>query len=941
MSKTNFSFLQKHQPSLAGFGQQAEQYIYTDPQSAVIKLRCFAEIYVSFIFKELNIPNYGEKQFVDKLKNSFFQESVEKCILDKLHAIRIKGNNAAHGKGVSIDDALWLVKEAFFIGAWLDVTFHGNTVEELPKYIKPQPIKSEYEILENDKNRLKEYLNNQTEDLRKAKAELVEIEKVNEESQSKIEELNFKLDQAKIDAVKEVGQSVTNKYDFEVKETQKRIHMDDLFSQYDLTEGQSELIKELDLFLKSKEDKVFLLKGYAGTGKTFITKGLTEYFRAVGRSYMLAAPTGKAAKVIAEKTLSKAYTIHKSIYTFKDFIEYKTVGVDGSETYKRYAQLAVNDKSVDCVYIVDEASMISDIYQEEEFFRFGSGYLLKDFLEHANLDHNDHRKKIIFIGDNAQLPPVGMSFSPALDEKYLREKHNLKTICYELTDIVRQKIDSGVISNSMEIRESLGKNDFNKLIIDLNYPDVFDVQHKDLMATYLSSCDKKINGKSIIIAYSNADVAEFNQRVREQFFPDVSRITSGDKVMAVKNCYSNGLFISNGDFGLIKEIVGESETRNITLRNKNEETGDIKETIIPLTFCDVVIGFKTLDGESVFFQEKIVENLLYNKQRSLSSDENKALYVDFCIRNPQLKSWSLEFKEELMMDPYFNALRLKFGYAITCHKAQGSEWENVFVKCSSHQNQDSEDYFRWFYTAITRTENHLYLLDPPNLKIGSVLKRVLNPSSSNPIKIEEHKKSQLSDRVNLNDAEMNTFNIPMNDVFSLDILKRVNRLIHDSSIKIQDVNQGEYMEIYYFMYDNNTVRIDIHYTGKGKISNITAPNTTDSSDVILKAISPLIGAVIIPVVDNKETKIEFEEEFLNELYSRIVPLAKNKGIHINDVKSLDWKQRYTFIKLDEVAVFDIYYNGKNQFRKYSPIKNSCTSGLLINEIEELLTEGLA
>ena len=154
------------------------------------------------------------------------------------------------------------------------------------------------------------------------------------------------------------------------------------------------------------------MKGYAGTGKTFIIKGLTEYFREIRRNYILSAPRGKASKVIEEKTKSKAFTIHKTIYSNTDLKEYKSSEDD--RTYKFYFELARNKNSIDTIYIVDEASMVSNIYNEMEFFRFGSSFLLQDLMKYINLDQNDHNKKMIFIGDNAQLPPVGMNFLPAL-----------------------------------------------------------------------------------------------------------------------------------------------------------------------------------------------------------------------------------------------------------------------------------------------------------------------------------------------------------------------------------------------------------------------------------------------------------------------------------------------------------------------------------------------
>ncbi|CAN0589127.1 unnamed protein product, partial [Ectocarpus sp. 12 AP-2014] len=410
-----------------------------------------------------------------------------------------------------------------------------------------------------------------------------------------------------------------------------------------------------------------------------------------------------------------AYTIHKTIYSFKDIAEYRDDDLDGTETYKFYAQLAVNEMSADTVFIVDEASMLADVYNEAEFFRFGSGYLLQDFLKFVNLDHNDHRKKVIFIGDDAQLPPVGMSFSPALDPDYLYREHGVRSTSFELTEVVRQKADSGVMNNSIALRKALQSGTFNQLAVELDYPDVAKVGHDELMSRYLESCGGQINGESIVIAHSNSDVASYNRRIREHFFPGCPQVTEGDKVMAVSNSSAYGFFISNGDFGLVKQVLGESDLRTVRLKRKNSDTGEVESIDIALSFRDVLIGFKDLEGNNRFFYAKILEDLLYSDKPSLSSDENKALYLDFCIRNSHLKRGSLEFKNTLMSDPYFNALRLKFGYAITCYKAQGSEWNHVFVKCKTHQSQLSAGYFRWFYTAITRTSQNLYLLDPPNL----------------------------------------------------------------------------------------------------------------------------------------------------------------------------------------------------------------------------------
>jgi len=249
------------------------------------------------------------------------------------------------------------------------------------------------------------------------------------------------------------------------------ISLRSFFTKYNLTDSQSKLVQKLETFISSKDSSIFLLKGYAGTGKTFITKGLTEYFREIKRNYILAAPTGKAAKVISQKTKSAAYTIHKTIYTLKNPIEYMQNLEKEDKTYKFYFSVAVNEDSNDTVYIIDEASMISDIYNEMEFIRFGSGFLLRDLMHYINLDCNDHRKKIIFIGDNAQLPPVGMSFSPALNKQYILENFGFRAEEFELTDVVRQEKDSGILKNTLPIRKSLENKVFNTINFDTSFHD--------------------------------------------------------------------------------------------------------------------------------------------------------------------------------------------------------------------------------------------------------------------------------------------------------------------------------------------------------------------------------------------------------------------------------------------------------------------------------------
>ncbi len=956
MNSNNFQFLQHYQPSLTELCASAEGYSYTDPQSAVVKLRCFAELYVGFIYEELSLPACGAKTFFELLDNEAFANAVERCVVDKLHRIRLIGNKAAHPTGVSTDDALGLLKEAFFLGAWIYMAYHGGQVETLPDYVEPQATQAESERLKTDLLLANQQLVEQTEGLEQARAELAQAQKQQAEVQQRLAAGDVEVNHARLSQVQEAGQRAVASYDFEVEQTRDAISMSDVFAEYQLTDGQAELVKQLDGFISGRAANVFLLKGYAGTGKTFITKGLTEYFRTVGRNFVLAAPTGKASKVIATKTKSPAYTIHKTIYSFKDIKEYTEDQLDGSETYKFYAELAVNDLSVDTVYIVDEASMIADVYNESEFFRCGTGFLLKDFLKFVNLDHNDHRKKVIFIGDDAQLPPVGMKTSPALDPSYLSTTHGLQLDGYELTEVVRQEADSGVMHNAISMRKSLTENVFNQLDFDLNYPDIAHVEHSELIARYLESCGRKINAESIVIAHSNADVASYNRRIREEFFPGVVEICAQDKVMATNNSDANGFFISNGDFGQVRQVLADTETRTITIRRKCEETGEVEEIGVPLRFRRAEVGFRGLEGNVHFFEAQIIENLLYADTATLSSDENKALYLDFCIRYPSLKRSSVEFKDTLRSDPYFNALRLKFGYAITCHKAQGSEWNHVFVKCKTHQSQLCAEYFRWLYTAITRTAKNLYLLDEPHIKFASGIKIVSDPGIAltggdeqlgevggeidlapvvEPTTTE--KAPVLGNKPPFDSSADQQFGIPSSNSFLLALLEQVQLSISSADVSIHDIHHQQYQEAYFFTLGADSARVNIAYNGKQKITSLTLHRPSALGDELLVQLESLKGRFItaIPPVN---PAFEFDEPFLNDFYQRLKVNANEADVAISNVEDKQYFQRYWFQRSGETAVIDIYYNKKKCFTRCDPKKDMSSKDLL-NQALTLITEG--
>jgi hypothetical protein len=938
MNSINFLPLKARWPQLYQHASFAERYVFSDPHTAAIKLHCFAEVLVGILYRELRLQAEPADGFYEKLKSPDFRDIVGDAVLQKLHALRMLGNKAAHGDTIDANVSLLLMEEAYLISQWFYKTYSAECLDDYPPYTAPtKPSEHRAEQIETGASLARQ--------LADAKEELRLLETAEKAAQAEIPAQNQTHCEAKLRDFKNAAVRVNETIDFKSANTRKLISIHDAFAGYSLTDGQTELINKLERFLDSNEQSVFLLKGYAGTGKTFVTKGLTEYFRAIGRNFVLAAPTGKASKVIASKTKSPAYTIHKTIYSFDDIAEYRDAETDGTETFKFYAQVAVNSRSADTVYIVDEASMIADVYQEAEFFRFGTGYLLADFFKFVNLDHNDHSKKVIFIGDDAQLPPVGMNFSPALDADYLLRQHHARSTGCELSEVVRQKSESGVIANAIPIRKALQARSFNQLVIDFQYPDVQKVEHQDLMFRYLESCAGKINGESIVIAHSNADVGDYNRRIREHFFPNCLQVMPGDKVMAVSNSDACGIFISNGDFGLIRQVLGAPQKRTVTLRRKAPDSGILEEIPVALTFRDVVVGFKDLQGVARFFQIKILEDLLYSKEPGLSSDQNKALYLDFCIRNPSVKRNSAEFKHTLKTDPYFNALRLKFGYAITCHKAQGSEWNHVFVKCKSHQSQLTADYFRWFYTAITRTAKSLYLLDPPHLPLGGTIKLVSNPAldlllTPNPLQDTSAAPASPMPSATLAPQATPTFGIPATASFLLSVLAEVRKLIDGQGIAIEEVSHNQYQEVYHFKRDAEFARIDIAYNGRNKVTGVASSRLTDLSAELAALLTPLKGKPFSVGTDSPILEMRFAKPFLNDFHEKVLNLCAKNGIVVQKVVEQQWCQRYSFAKDGEVAVYDIWYNARDQFRTCQPLISACSPGSLVGDVSLLLTKGM-
>jgi hypothetical protein len=473
-----------------------------------------------------------------------------------------------------------------------------------------------------------------------------------------------------------------------------------------LTNDQQELLTELECFLETKNAPVFLLKGYAGTGKSYIMAGVTRYLSWLGKEFVIIAPTGKAAKVIANKTKFKAMTIHRVIYEFfekdkeptDEFLERKP---------DSFSYLSTNSDEPDTVYIVDESSMISDRFSTSHIGKFGSGYLLQDLLEYIDVKNNPKRK-VIFIGDNAQLPPIRNAYSPALNERVLSAVYKLQCQSFELTEVVRQKSESGVMKNAQVLRDALEFKNFVGFEFDESSQEVCALPQSGFLDKYFELCEGKVEctDNLTIIARTNRKVYDYICDIRARLFFPAAPIQINEKVMCTNNFHALNNFISNGEFGRVIKALSAVECRHIDVHEKLPS--GVLVTPVELKFVDLKIEFKDDYGQPFHLETKVLLNLMYEPIPRLEGVLYQALRADFNKRfHTYYKPRGDDYKESKKIDPYLNVLHLKFGYAITCHKAQGSEWQHVFVDAYNY-GEITKDY-RWLYTAITRTSDKLYI----------------------------------------------------------------------------------------------------------------------------------------------------------------------------------------------------------------------------------------
>lgn len=683
------------------------------------------------------------------------------------------------------------------------------------------------------------------------------------------------------------------------------------FKQLNLSPGQEKALSMLESFLTST-GQVFILKGYAGTGKTTLLVGLVNYLSDVGRDFELMAPTGRAAKILRDKS-GEGKTIHSSIYDFLNLTAINSESSEDADHSFHYLFPVKADEKEGMIIIVDEASMISSRESRNELFTFGTNILLSDLLTYSRLSVSSN--KIIFVGDPAQLPPFGDNNSYALQENYFRGL-NLSVDSTELKEVKRQS-NNLILLNAGRIRSVLETVKRNKLQFEYDANSFIKQPPEEISEKYVATFPKPQIGNGVIIAFSNSQCLFYNNSVREKIYPNNKEVVAGDILLINNNNYHTyGAELLNGDMAQVAEVSSLVEKQSAPVMV--DEGGVKVKKNITLTFRNVVIRIPTHADD---IKCKIIDTLLNSTARDLSIDEMKALYINFMMRfrleQTQRKAQGLsvfkvgseEFKNSLRSDLYFNAIRVKYGYAITCHKAQGGEWEKVFIDFYGRVGL-KDDQLRWCYTATTRAKEICYATNAPHFNAFTKfnISEIITISQTNFPK----------EALNLTQVPLSPYHTEnSNKCKSLKYWEIEEKLTNTPFSIVTVEGRGLYLERYSISASDEQFQIQANHKEAGFFEEF-------------QSVTPEVGkkSVVIKLLQiiNAPYKYEFNIGYIPDTYAKenlfsiIQSICNENEITITNVidNNKQYVITYYFITTGICSYIQFFYNLNDAFTKALP-----------------------
>ncbi|GAA4019199.1 hypothetical protein GCM10022280_18680 [Sphingomonas swuensis] len=685
-----------------------------------------------------------------------------------------------------------------------------------------------------------------------------------------------------------------------------------------LNEEQLLALDSIKSFLCDDNLDLFVLRGSAGTGKTTLVADVVAAITEARLSCVLLAPTGRAARILGSK-VSQALgadatpaskTIHSEIYTINRVDVFEEANTANDPGLRIIHPLREDEPSVS-IFIVDECSMVGDRTSKGDFVQFGSGRLLNDLLTYARVGRSGRPQesitKLLFVGDPAQLPPVGETNSPALSDDYLRTEFGLRVVSSDLATVMRQAEGSAILDRATELRDAIGIGNFNRFSLQPNDRDIQKIDAARAVQMILGGLAGA--GTCVAVTYSNSMALTYNQNVRERRWGSAELpMQVGDTLLVNRNSRSS---LKNGDLVRVLDLASEAEVVPIGLSGGH---------CVELRYRDLVVAFRAADGTVIRLPVRALENLLASPNRELSPLEQRALLVHFRQRHPDLKPRTAEFKNVLMDDPYFNAVQVKYGYAMTCHKAQGGEWDRVIVDFNGFSGRRNETFFRWAYTAITRGSSMLAVVNPPeftpfDLQWQGVASEIASTEAAGDA---------------MSDPDWDRFSFSTATAALMSTHRQLRDLWSAKAIKISLLQHLPYCERYTLFREGRQATIQYHYNGRFEVGraaqgpgSLTDPHLLDD---VLAAFATLTNDRPAPAL----------EPFLLEFLDRLDTALAESSIQRTDVRPMPHRLRVGFADPCRKGAIDFTYKASSTWTSAQEVGGPGRSGGLYEEVQRLM-----
>lgn len=686
-----------------------------------------------------------------------------------------------------------------------------------------------------------------------------------------------------------------------------------------LNAEQSDALAAIKTFLRDESTDAFVLRGCAGTGKTTLIAQLVKTLDAMNLSCALLAPTGRAARILGNKIRRISgqdghggSTIHSAIYTLAHVEVNENAETANDPGVRMIFPLRENEASVS-LFVIDESSMVGDKENHGDFVQFGSGRLLSDIVTFARAARpgrtRDPLTKLLFVGDPAQLPPVGENASPALSDDYLQQTFKLQVGSYDLTTVMRQAEGSAILDRATQLRTSIQAHSFNTFSLQPDQQTITQVDVASALGLMVDGLRRKES--TVTVVHANATALHYNRSIRERLWGDAQRpLQVGDTLLINRN--SNLYGLTNGDLVKVSEVAAEPERVAVGLKGGHH---------VELIFRDIQVVYREGDGRVIRTHCRVLENLLDSPHRELAALEQRALLVDFLKRNYPLTPKSADFRPAIQSDLNFNALHIKYGYALTCHKAQGGEWNTVIVDFASSAGGRNAAFFRWAYTAITRAVNKLIVVNPPDFTEVSDMAWASPPVASTP-----------SNQVDGLESDPDWQRLAFSAATAA--LLPTHRQLRDAwlalGITIEHLHHLQYCERYTLVREGKRATVQYYYDKTHRMGRAAAvPGGLFDTTLADAALAALHGLTSSQGGGQSEP---FIDEFLARLDSALVA----SPIQRTGYKSMPYRLRVNFADATRKGAIDFTYDGASCWTAAQEVGGPGASFGLYDDVQHLM-----